>query len=177
MSLAFRPVHPVECTLPSVSFLLALPPPLSISRDSPRLSPSRFQSPASSFNGHGGDFSPPTSGTLSAPASRRVTLVVSPFLARQNSPPTRDPRPFPLRLYTAPNLNPIFHITSRKSYSAALGGAGNNATQAPRTKERRNIFIFSLPLSRPLRVPFLSYTARSKTISEHIARVRLRSPF
>lgn len=34
----------------------------------------------------------------------------------------------PFWLHSAPNLNPIFHITSRKSYSAALDGAGSSAT-------------------------------------------------
>lgn len=42
-------------------------------------------------------------------------------------------------------MNPIFHITSRKSYSAgARRGRKQRATHGSRTKERRNIFIFSL---------------------------------
>lgn len=85
----------------------------------------------------------------------------------------------PAPIHAAPNLNPIFHITSRKSYSAgARRGRKQRATHGSRTKERRNIFIFSLLLSF-LFLVFLLFllprAVRSKTISEHIARVRLRS--
>lgn len=91
-----------------------------------------------------------------------------------------DPGLFPLApIHAAPNLNPIFHITSRKSYSAgARRGRKQRATHGSRTKERRNIFIFSLPLSFLFLLFLLSLlprAVRSKTISEHIARVRLRS--
>lgn len=57
---------------------------------------------------------------------------------------------FPLRLHTAPNLNPIFHITSRKSYSAAGQEAARRTTLA-----RRNggTFLSSLCFSLS---PFLS---------------------
>lgn len=85
----------------------------------------------------------------------------------------------PAPIHAAPNLNPIFHITSRKSYSAgARRGGKQRATHGSRTKERRNIFIFSLLPSFLFLVFLLSLlprAVRSKTISEHIARVRLRS--
>lgn len=86
----------------------------------------------------------------------------------------------PAPIHAAPNLNPIFHITSRKSYSAgARRGRKQRATHGSRTKERRNIFIFSLLPSFLFLVFLLSLLSlravRSKTISEHIARVRLRS--
>lgn len=85
----------------------------------------------------------------------------------------------PAPIHAAPNLNPIFHITSRKSYSAgARRGRKQRATHGSRTKERRNIFIFSLLPSFLFLVFLLSLlprAVRSKTISEHIARVRLRS--
>lgn len=85
----------------------------------------------------------------------------------------------PSRLHAIPNLNPIFHITSRKSYSAA-GQEAARRTKVPARRERRNIFIFSLPLSclccvLRILLPLHPDAAQSKTISEHIAQVRLRS--
>lgn len=95
------------------------------------------------------------------PVSR--PLLFLPFFSRFR-------RSFPYAYNAAPNLNPIFHITSRKSYSAA----GQEAVRrtALGTKERRNIFIFSLLLSSSLSLlptPLRTPAARSKTISEHIA--------
>lgn len=71
----------------------------------------------------------------------RSPLLFLPFFSRFR-------RSFPCAYNAAPNLNPIFHITSRKSYSAA----GQEAVRrtALGTKERRNIFIFSLLLSSSL---------------------------
>lgn len=103
--------------------------------------PSHFQPSLSSINKQHG-FLPPTSAALPAPAFRAQPSFLPLFI---------DPWALPLApIHATPNLNPIFHITSRKSYSAVLGRAGSNATHGSRTKERRNIFIFSLPsLLRP----------------------------
>lgn len=165
----------VECSFRSPSFLFpSFPSLLSESRDRPfSRFPSRFQPPSSSFNKRH-DFLPPTFRRSSHSSFSRATLV-SPFL-----PPILALPPPPAPIHAAPNLNPIFHITSRKSYSAgARRGRKQRATHGSRTKERRNIFIFSLLPSFLFLVFLLSLLSpravRSKTISEHIARVRLRS--
>jgi len=60
--------------------------------------------------------------------------------------------------HTSPDLNPIFHITSRKSYSAA-GQEATRRTKLPHARwGRRNIFIFSsLSLPAPCPLPCLFY--------------------
>lgn len=67
---------------------------------------------------------------------------------------------------TAPNLNPIFHITSRKSYSAAGQEAVRRTAPARRNGET---FLSSLCFYPPLSPFSTSSPCRSKTISEHIA--------
>lgn len=102
-----------------------------------------FQPSSSLLQQRHGDFPPSsTSGTLAMPVSRAQPSSLSlPFFSRFW-------RSFPCAYNAAPNLNPIFHITSRKSYSAAGQEAVRRTTRG--TKERRNIFIFSLLLSSSL---------------------------
>lgn len=78
---------------------------------------------------------------------------------------------FPLRLHAAPNLNPIFHITSRKSYSAAEQEAVRRTASARRNGETFLSSLCFYPLLSLSLSPFflLPRAARSKTISEHIA--------
>lgn len=69
----------------------------------------------------------------------------------------------PAPIHAVPNLNPIFHITSRKSYSAVLGGAGSNATRLSHegTTEHFYLLFASLfPLSSPS--PFSPPSCRPK---------------
>lgn len=85
----------------------------------------------------------------------------------------------PSRLHAIPNLNPIFHITSRKSYSAARQEAARR-TKVP-ARGNGGTFLSSLCLSLASAASSASSSlstpsvAQSKTISEHIAQVRLRS--
>lgn len=112
----------------------------------------------------------PTSGVLRH-------LVRNP---RLSLPSFAIPGLFSSRLHATPNLNPIFHITSRKSYSAT----GQEAARRTKVPARGNggTFLSSLCLSSPFAAsppspPVLHPdAAQSKTISEHIAQVRLLSP-
>lgn len=189
VSLAFRPVLPVECPFLSPSFL---PPSVfTVHASLVRLSWNTTVSfPLVHPEENGGEnFLPPTFGALcdlSSQPSLSPSLFLSVSRARRLSLDPANPGPFsPLRLYTAPNLNPIFHITSRKSYSAALGWAGSSATRdSPPAREGTTkcfylLFASFSPSHHSSCPPSLSFSrvARSKTISEHIARVRLRSPF
>lgn len=118
-----------------------------------------------------GDFLPSDFwGAPSAPASC-ATLAVS--------LPPFDPWALPLASTRHPKLESNFphHIPQK----LLRGEAGSSAThEGSRTRERRNIFIFSLPLSclccvLRILLPLHPDAAQSKTISEHIAQVRLRS--
>lgn len=88
---------------------------------------------------------------LTAPATRGDFLPSdfsgAPTSCAQPSLLPSIPGFFPSRLHATPNLNPIFHITSRKSYPVAGQEAVRRTKEGSRTRERRNIFIFSLPLS------------------------------
>lgn len=111
---------------------------------------------------------------------------------------------FPLRLHAAPNLNPIFHITSRKSYFAAgqeavrrtaparkngetflsslcfyppLSPSSSLFPMPPEVKQFRNILplAFPAPLSEHARL--LCRPAYSTLVEDVITRIPLPLPF
>lgn len=88
------------------------------------------------------DFLPSIFAAFPAP----VSLAQPSFLPFSLDPGSSPPAP----IHAAPNLNPIFHITSRKSYSAVLGGATRRTALARRndgTFLSSLCFLSLLPLS------------------------------
>lgn len=123
-------------------------------------------------------------------ATLAITVVVSLSLCFSRAttlPESREPRPFqPPASIHRPKLESNFphHIPQKLLRGARLGGKQRDARLSPCARRNDEMFLPPLCLFLPPPLhsscpPSLSFSrvARSKTISEHIARVRLRSPF